>query len=158
VGPGSERTWFSARMVYADAGSGCGPADDCPAPQAQGTPASCFLEVSDGVSWGSGATGACCTVAGCHQSLENPCIPSGGVWAGNGTDCATPGLCPARIYRSPDPASILDPANAIAMVDDNPESVPWESDPLLYYALDDGSGDPPMIRLRKGFLNILIHY
>ena len=38
--------WLSARVIYADASTACGPSDPCLAPQFQGTPASCFSGVA----------------------------------------------------------------------------------------------------------------
>jgi len=52
VGPPSELTYVTARVVYVDAATSCGVAQPCLDPATQGTPTSCFNEIAGPVDYG----------------------------------------------------------------------------------------------------------
>ena len=72
-------------------------------------------------------------------------------------DCRDSAAAPT-VFESTDPAAVVLPANAVGTATASPYDHLPATDPLLFYQVDDGNGNPPLIKLVKGGLGVLINF
>ena len=70
----------------------------------------------------------------------------------------TPGGVLPTVYESPDRALIVAPVYAVGTASASPYDHVPAVDPLLFYQVDDGTGNPPLIRMVKGGSGVRIHF
>ena len=64
-----------------------------------------------------------------------------------------------NVYRATSPVNLIDPGNFLAFAPSGPyDDLAVPSDPLLFYAVDDGAGNPAVIRMTGDLADVRIHW